>query len=265
MTQRIPMRYTVALQGFSAFERESLASFFRLAEARAPAYSEAASLASADFVVADADHAGALTAVRAADRLADAVFIGSHGPAGAAAWLPRPIEPTRIVRQLDLLLEQRLASFDEPTGHGWLGSDPAPLGPDEPTTRDVLVVDDSRVAARFLQVRLQRRGYRVHLAQTPEQALERVAAVPFTIVFLDVGLGADASMDGLALCQQIKQTRRHGDGGLPRVAMVTALASSSDRVRGALAGCDVYLTKPVMEPAFVEALRQLDPQGSSIA
>jgi twitching motility two-component system response regulator PilG len=43
------------------------------------------------------------------------------------------------------------------------------------------------------------------------------------------------------------------------VVLVTGLSSSSDRVRGALAGCDAYLTKPVMEDDFTQTLRMLDP------
>ena len=114
MPERIPMRYTVALQGFSDFERSALASFFRLAQERAPAYEQAASPAESDFIIADADHASDVAALRDTNRLQDTVFIGARAPAGAVAWLPRPIEPTHIVRELDLLLEQRLASLDEP-------------------------------------------------------------------------------------------------------------------------------------------------------
>ena len=55
MPERIPMRYTVALQGFSEFERSALASFFRLGQQRAPSYSQGQGLAESDFVIADAD------------------------------------------------------------------------------------------------------------------------------------------------------------------------------------------------------------------
>ena len=42
--------------------------------------------------------------------------------------------------------------------------------------------------------------------------------------------------------------------------MVTGLASSSDRVRGSLAGCDAYLSKPLAESEFIAALREVDRQ-----
>jgi two-component system cell cycle response regulator len=261
MPERIAMRYTVSLQGFSDFERSALASFFRLAQQRAPAYEQAASPAESDFIIADADHPVDVAAVRESDRLQDTIFIGAQAPAGAVAWLQRPIEPTRIVRELDLLLEQRLSSFDEPPLAEWVSSGPhALLTPDGRPAKDVLVVDDSRIALKFLQVRLQGLGYRVHVARDATQALERLASQAFSLVFLDVVLGPEDSMDGLALCQHIKQRKVEPGDLSPAVVMVTGLSGSMDRVRGDLAGCDAYLTKPLMEDEFVAALHQLDPQ-----
>ncbi|HET7863224.1 MAG TPA: response regulator [Burkholderiaceae bacterium] len=261
MPERIPMRYTVALQGFSEFERTSLASFFRLAQERAPAYVQAAHPAESDFIIADADHPTDVVAVRDAARLQDTIFIGARAPAGAVAWLARPIEPTHIVRELDLLLELRLASLDEPADTDWVSSGPSELMDTAGRpTKDVLVVDDSRIALKFLQMRLQGLGYRVHTARDAAQAMERLAAQAFSLVFLDVGLGPEGSMDGLAVCQHIKQRAEHPGGIAPRVLMVTGRSSSMDRVRGDLAGCDAYLTKPLMEDEFLLALRQLDPQ-----
>jgi len=260
MPERIPMRYTVALQGFSDFERGGLASFFRLTQQRALTYEEAASLAESDFIIADGDHPADVAAVRDANRLHDTIFIGAHAPAGAAAWLPRPIEPTRIVRELDLLLELRLATLDEPPETDWVSSAPQDLmAADGQPAKDVLVVDDSRIALKFLQVRLQRLGYRVHLAANAAQALERLATQAFSLVFLDVALGPEGSMDGLALCQHIKQRASSPGGMAPPVVMVTGRASSTDRVRGDLAGCDAYLIKPLMESEFLATLRRLDP------
>jgi len=260
MPERIPMRYTVALQGFSDFERSALASFFRLAQQRAPAYDQAATTAESDFIIADADHPADVAAVREADRLQDTIFIGAQAPPGATAWLPRPIEPTRIVRELDLLLELRLASLDEPPDTDWVSAVPHDLATaDGRPAKDVLVVDDSRIALKFLQTRLQGLGYRVHLARNAAQAMERLGAQAFSLVFLDVVLGPEGSTDGFAVCQHIKQRKTHPGDIAPAVVMVTGLSGSMDRIRGDLAGCDAYLTKPLMEAEFIAALRLLDP------
>ena len=42
--------------------------------------------------------------------------------------------------------------------------------------------------------------------------------------------------------------------------MVTGLDGATDRVRGSLAGCDAYLTKPLHEAEFIAALQQVDPE-----
>jgi DNA-binding response OmpR family regulator len=41
--------------------------------------------------------------------------------------------------------------------------------------------------------------------------------------------------------------------------MVTGLSGAMDRVRGSLAGCDAYLTKPLSDDELLHALRLLDP------
>ena len=186
-------RYTVAFQGFSEFERGALSSSFRLAAQRTPAYEQVEHLDMSDFVVADADQADALRAVVDTGRSRDTVFVGTYAPKGSVAWLPRPIDPVRIVRELDALVERRrlaraqyLAGISpagiaqagaEPDGSGLeLSGDPSSFGAfdtDETVTNgpDVLVAEDSAIARRFMEVKLQQLGYRVHLAANGEEAM----------------------------------------------------------------------------------------------
>lgn len=277
----LPDTYSVAIEGFSAFERNALASFFRLAAQRTPAYQQVEETGLGDFVIADADHAGAVAAVRRGQRERDTVFIGARAPQGATAWLPRPIDPLHIVRALDGLIELRLAlpaasSALMPLGPIELpdetagsaidvllpevgGQRPVPAAvPRGGGGREVLVVDDSAIARQFLKVRLQRMGYRVQLASSGEQALDLIERQAFALAFLDVVLGAPGSVDGLQLCQTIKQRAARGLAPPCGVLLVTSLRGSSDRVRGSLAGCDAYLTKPLLEAPFIAALQQVD-------
>jgi CheY-like chemotaxis protein len=246
MSNGIQLRYSVALEGFSAFERSAIGSFFRLAAQRAPAYVEAADLAEADFVIADGDQPAAVQRIVQAGRLGDTVFVGAHAPAGAGACVARPIAPTRLARELDQLLERRLAVAEHPVANA--------------NGKPVLVVDDSRIAQRYLQMNLRALGYRVQLARTAIEALRLLSAQPFSLVFLDAVLDPAASgADGFALCQHIRRRASHPGGVVPGVVMVTSLTGSADRVRGTLAGCDAYLTKPLAMDAFRRTLRQLDP------
>ena len=75
--------YRVTLQGFSAFERSALASYFRLAANRSPAYEQVDTASEAHFIVVDADDADAVRGVLAGGRAADTVFVGALAPQGA--------------------------------------------------------------------------------------------------------------------------------------------------------------------------------------
>ena len=289
--------YTVALEGFSAFERTALASFFRLAARRSPAYVQVAEAGMSDFLIADADHPASLAAVLRHQRTGDTVFVGKSAPAGALAWLPRPIDPMHIVRELDTLVELRLAppsaasgavpagtaaiaamdlsrldedtvdlllpEADEAFQAAALAASPirsaAPVGRGG-AQREVLVVEDSAIARKFLQLRLQRLGYRVQTSPSGEDALDVLEHHWFAIVFADVVLGPPGSaIDGLRVCQHIKQRAAQPGGKPTAVVLVTSLTGSSDRVRGSLAGCDAYLTKPLLEADFIAALKVVDP------
>lgn len=97
----------VALLGFSNFERNALASFFRLPTRGGRAYAHVLDIDDARFVVADADQAGVPQLLETLGRTGDAVFVGSQAPDAAAAWMMRPIDPAQVMRELDNLLAQR--------------------------------------------------------------------------------------------------------------------------------------------------------------
>lgn len=271
--------FTVAIEGFSEFERVTLASFFRLAAQRSPAYALVEEAGISDFLVADADHPAIVSALKANRRLGDAVFVGRRAPPGASAWLARPVDPMAIVRELDSLVEQRLALPPESLAAGGGPIAPVDLSRLDPTaapprseptagplpawrggaSREVLVVEDSAIARKFLQLRLQRLGYRVQTSNCGEDALDVLEHRWFPLVFLDIALGGPGAIDGLQVCRHIKQRAAQPGGAPTAVLMVTSAASSSDRVRGSLAGCDAYLTKPLMAREFIAALQRVDP------
>ncbi len=107
-----------------------------------------------------------------------------------------------------------------------------------------LVVDDSEVARRFLSSKLVRFRLHVDEAATSEAALQLLAQRAYEFIFLDLDLGEHSELDGLALCQQIKQAPEWMNS---TVIFVSAHHSELDRARGALAGCDAYLAKPLDE------------------
>lgn len=95
--------HPVALVGFDDFERSALAFALRVSERRGVGYTLVEGLQNCRFAVVDTDSPGYLEAVRSARRLRSSVFVGSQTPPGAQAWLMRPLEPSKVVHELDLL------------------------------------------------------------------------------------------------------------------------------------------------------------------
>ncbi len=319
MTTTAPITtHRLVLLGFSAFETSTLVSSFRLGGARKHRYEPVATLAASELALVAADHAASVQTVLAADRQAQTVFIGGKAPAGAGAWLPRPIAASLVLRELDVLVAVMAAAalasppqaasadegpdtvaapFDtspevavpppasqppvlaevvaeasaEVVGEGLgegLAEEPlvAAALPAEPAVSDAaavadpiaappptppreplrtLLVDDSDLALRYLQSRLAPWALRIDRATTDAQALARLNRQDYDLVFLDVELGPNSDIDGLALCQHIKRRPAAGSAAHAMVVLVSAHASELDRVRGSLAGCDAYLPKPL--------------------
>ena len=121
---------------------------------------------------------------------------------------------------------------------------------------DILVVDDSDVALKFMQNRITRYGFRAELAKSGEEALTRLSVEKFKFVFMDVMM---EGLDGYQTCRAIKQ-RKYASGKAPIVVMLTSRGGSIDKIRGGLAGCDAYLTKPLNEAELLKVLSKYDEQ-----
>jgi CheY-like chemotaxis protein len=393
------MPHRVAFLGFSDFERKALASYFRLAHNRSPAYEQVPTLTDADFLVADADHGPSVQLVQAIERMGETVFIGNQAPEGSCAWMMRPIDALHVMRELDGLVARALgaraprddyagpqttiiqlarqrrgtpAAAPDPEGDALLrdlplaaaGREPAPkaapaaadgaadgpalsvavsstvsvadtpavsataAAPDEPPpltlrnpqpaanppppatnteaaefvaheaplpvlplpepapavpepptpprrpparaarppaktepprppapppTPRALLVDDSPIALRFLEMQLGAWQVEIDRAATSQGAIALMARQSYDLVFLDIELGPDSQLDGLSLCQRIKQTPALM-GAV--VVLVSAHHSELDRVRGALAGCDAYLAKPLDKPELQKLMQR---------
>jgi hypothetical protein len=119
----------VLLIGFGEFERHALASYLRLSGTRVPAYEQVDDIGTADYLIADADHPGAIDQVMGADRNADTVYIGSLAPEGALGWAMRPIDPLQVFRELDAAVALRHFMHAPPPLHVTSGRRAAAAAP----------------------------------------------------------------------------------------------------------------------------------------
>ena len=141
----------------------------------------------------------------------------------------------------------------------------APASPEPPPSRraddeaeplSALLVDGNESGLRALESQLKGMGLRTEAAPNSQRALELLAQTAFDLVFLELELGPQSDLDGLSLCQQIKQARNRDETG-PLLVVATQQCSATDRVRAAFAGCDAHLAKPLDEATLRRALRNL--------
>ncbi len=116
-----------------------------------------------------------------------------------------------------------------------------------------LVVEDNQVNQLVVVNILRRIGCSVDVAKDGIEAVQKVLARPYQIVFMDIQM---PRMDGIAATRAIRG--REDRDGLPRMPIVglTCLGLAEDRERGLLSGMDAYLTKPVGPDDIVQAIAQ---------
>jgi DNA-binding response OmpR family regulator len=117
-----------------------------------------------------------------------------------------------------------------------------------------LVVDDSTTLRRLMELILVPLGFEIDFVDNGERAVELSRRKKYDIVFLDVLL---PGIDGYRVCKTLKGDKRTK---ATRVVMLTSKGSAIDKVRGMMAGSDVYLTKPVDRIDLIRAIDKCLPR-----
>ena len=115
----------------------------------------------------------------------------------------------------------------------------------------ILVVEDNRINQKVLSHQLINLGYAIEVAENGAEAVEKVKARRYDLVFMDVQMPV---MDGFQATRQIRNLGDHSSS-IPIVA-VTANAFQSEREKCFSFGMDDYLTKPVDKDRLKEALER---------
>ena len=265
-------QYLVDVIGFNDVERSMLSSIFALAARRDPGfvqYEPGATGGLPDIYLVDADDGTAMGEFRALHRRANlpAVLIGGNAGGMPHTLLPRPLQWARLLQAL----EESVPETDEVVQ--FTRSLPsAPMNPhmsmpgasgaaaaasNKRVVGDtVLVVDDNATVRAFMQAKLAPFGFHVDFAETGEEAIGLSGSNEYTCVFLDVVL---PGIDGYQVCKLIKSNKQAIKK--TAVVMLTSRSSPFDKLRGSLAGCDEYLTKPLDEDRLLEVIAKFLPSG----
>ena len=114
----------------------------------------------------------------------------------------------------------------------------------------ILIVEDNEANQLLASAVLEREGYKVEVASSSGEALERLKRRPPDLILMDVQL---PGIDGLSLTRLLKADER--TASIPVVAL-TALAMRGDRERSLDAGCAGYISKPIDTRTFAAEVRK---------
>jgi len=283
-------QYLVDVIGFNDVERSMLTSIFALAARRDPGFAQyepGSPGRTPDIYLVDAENPVAFNEFRALHKRASlpAVLIGASAQGLPFPALPRPLQWARLLQALDDTVS---GSDDAPISAQPAAADPGrssptlrrslsgpgrsqhaaapgrtlppPSAADEAAAKKrmlgdtVLVVDDNATVRMFMQAKLAPYGFEVDIAETGEEAIGLSASQEYACVFLDVVL---PGIDGYQVCKLIKSNKQAIKK--TAVVMLTSRSSPFDKLRGSLAGCDEYLTKPLDEDRLLEVIAKFLP------
>ena len=124
--------------------------------------------------------------------------------------------------------------------------------------RKVLVVDDDPVVGKSFDRVLSGKGYAVITAGSAKEALTKLEAEKYDVVFTDIKM---PGMSGLEMAEMVKQQRPW----LP-VVIVTGYGSPGNEARAEAAGVSGFLRKP-LSPEMIEdsAQKALSTQAAPAA
>ncbi len=119
----------------------------------------------------------------------------------------------------------------------------------------ILVVEDDRKVAGFIEQGLREEGYAVDVAKDGDEATTLAHVNDYDAVLLDLML---PKKNGLQVAAELRR-----EGRRTPILMLTARDSTEDVVRGLDAGADDYLSKPFKFDELLARLRALTRRGGA--
>ncbi|MEE9302820.1 MAG: response regulator, partial [Thiotrichaceae bacterium] len=119
----------------------------------------------------------------------------------------------------------------------------------------VLVVDDSELMQQAVLVELKKvdRVLNIDFASSGEEGMQRIDEKKYDVIFMDVMM-PKPGMDGFEACTKI---RKIPEMKKTPIIMLTSKTSPLDEVKGVMAGCSTYLTKPIKQDNFQAVMKRV--------
>ena len=114
--------------------------------------------------------------------------------------------------------------------------------------KKILLVEDEKHIARFVELELKHEGYDVFVAFDGREGLELASSDNFDVLLLDVML---PGINGIEICRRIRTQSK-----VP-IILLTARDAVMDRVAGLDAGADDYIVKPFAIEELLARIRTI--------
>ena len=111
----------------------------------------------------------------------------------------------------------------------------------------VLVVEDEKKVAAFVQSGLKQQGFTVDVCHHGDEGFRRASSEAFDAIVLDIML---PGRDGLSIVRKLR-----AEGNVVPIVLLTARGDVDERVEGLDLGADDYLPKPFAMTELVARLR----------
>jgi heavy metal response regulator len=118
----------------------------------------------------------------------------------------------------------------------------------------ILVVEDEKKVARFIQQGLEEEHHTVDVAHDGEAGLAMAGAQRYDVIILDVMLPGKSGID---VTRELRTRKRDTP-----ILMLTAKTTTEDKVAGLDSGADDYLTKPFAFAELLARVRSLLRRGT---
>lgn len=249
--------FTVALIGIPENERNVLKNIFKLSLYRSYSYTLGSVGEPIQILMVDAENPDAMAEWRSF-KLSPlnegspspllSVMVAKDQLASQFPYtLRRPFVATRVLSVLDQVANQIPTT---PVQERVISEKPVVSEKSDTPLFTALVVDDSSTIRKQVELELKLLSIKTDSAESGEEAFELLSQKDYDIIFLDVVL---PGVDGYQICKTIKKDKARKK---TPVIMLTSKSSPFDRIKGALAGCDTYMTKPVKQNSFQKAVKK---------
>lgn len=114
--------------------------------------------------------------------------------------------------------------------------------------KKILVIEDNEQSRYLVSFILQKNEYRVITARDGLEGMNKAKSEKPDLILVDIRLPV---MDGYEVTRQLRVLPEFKD--VPIIAL-TAYAMKGDKEKSLHAGCDAYITKPIIPEEFIEVV-----------